>query len=85
MRNHVREKQTEKLLDLLTELRYRKNLSQRQVFEKSGVDVSKYESKHCVPRVTSLFSLCEVYEIDVVGFWLVHKALLRQELTLAPE
>lgn len=81
METTLKKKQTEAIRELLRGLRTRKCLSQGQVYDSSGVDVSKYESNQCAPKVTSIMSLCETYEIDFVGFWLVYQLYLEEKVS----
>ncbi|MEA1981868.1 MAG: helix-turn-helix transcriptional regulator [candidate division Zixibacteria bacterium] len=70
------------LQELLKGLRIKKGLSQQQVLQESGVDVSKYETDDCMPKSSSIAKLCELYDIRFAGFWIVFEEYINGKISL---
>lgn len=71
MSRSTQRERNEAIRIILKEIRTKKGLSKNQVIELSGVDVSKYESGQCYPKLDAIESLCEVYEIHPRIFLMV--------------
>lgn len=80
MRIKQKQKQ-EAIRAILKEIRIKKGLSKNRVLELSDVDVSKYESGYCYPKLDALENLCEAYEIHPVLFLIVIQAYLNSDVS----
>lgn len=70
------------IMDLLKGIRINKGLSKNWVLKISEVDVSKYESGKCTPKLESITSLCEAYDIDIILFWMACRACQNNAISL---
>lgn len=80
MRIKQKQKQ-ETIRSILKEIRVEKGLSKSRVLELSDVDVSKYESGKCNPKLEAINSLCEAYDIHPILFLVVIQACLNREIS----
>ena len=67
---------------LLRGLRISRGYSQNLVFHRIGVDVSKYESGKCVPKLNSINKLCNLYGISLSGFLAICEECLNKRIDM---
>lgn len=82
MKRIISDCNSKSLQELLKGLRIKKGMSQQQVLQESGVDVSKYETDDCMPKSSSIAKLCELYGIRFAGFWVIFEEYNNGKISL---